>query len=316
MCIYRAANLPKNTLAEANKKKKLAETIKKREGKHDHEHHLEMLEITKKLNLDENYYKKFGLLKKSAVLMFYGRTNDSFDEIAKAVEIIKNQKELEKEKSESIQKRWKFKLGLDEGFELPFPLDKIHPNDIDDKMLQQCDLQPGMNISTVRLYIDNVSPFKWSEFSKNEFINRCIEQMYLDCEFIIEGKVNDIAKMKSQVEKLDELADMAEMFGEDGPPPEGMIGDDGEPIKIKAKKSKACKTFIDTGKCPNLKNKTCKFSHNPMELELITPDIKVKNLNGVIASQTHKLRYQKAPPQFVPAGKQDIMDSKYPSICC
>lgn len=40
------------------------------------------------LNLDENYNRKFGLLKKSCVLFFYGRYNDSFDEIAKAVKII------------------------------------------------------------------------------------------------------------------------------------------------------------------------------------------------------------------------------------
>jgi len=29
-------------------------------------------------------------------------------------------------------KRWKFKLGLDEGFELGIPLDKVHPDQITD----------------------------------------------------------------------------------------------------------------------------------------------------------------------------------------
>jgi hypothetical protein len=33
----------------------------------------------------DNFYKKFGILKKASVLLFYGRTNDAFDEIAKAV---------------------------------------------------------------------------------------------------------------------------------------------------------------------------------------------------------------------------------------
>ena len=39
---------------------------------------------------DENFCKKFGLLKKGCVLMFYQRHNDAFDELAKAVYIIKH----------------------------------------------------------------------------------------------------------------------------------------------------------------------------------------------------------------------------------
>jgi hypothetical protein len=49
----------------------------------------EMKEIQKKLNIDDNYCKKFGLLKKASVLTFYGRSNEAFNEIARAVAIIK-----------------------------------------------------------------------------------------------------------------------------------------------------------------------------------------------------------------------------------
>ena len=42
----------------------------------------------KERNLDTNYTIKFGLLKKACVLYFYGRFNDSFDEVAKAAKII------------------------------------------------------------------------------------------------------------------------------------------------------------------------------------------------------------------------------------
>jgi len=48
------------------------------------------------LKLDDNYTKKFGLLKKACVLYFYGRYGDAFDQIANAAEIIKNQREIEK----------------------------------------------------------------------------------------------------------------------------------------------------------------------------------------------------------------------------
>lgn len=76
MCLYRAANA--NALKENKHKAKIKP---------------EKIEDRKKIN-DENcnmFAKKFGLLKKANVLMFYGRSNDAFDEIAKAADIIKKQ---------------------------------------------------------------------------------------------------------------------------------------------------------------------------------------------------------------------------------
>jgi len=84
---------------------------------------------------DENFCKKFGYLKKGCVLMFYQRYNDAFDELAKAVNIIKYQKELENDKMDLIKQRWRFKLELDEGFEIPYAIDKVHPDDISDREL-------------------------------------------------------------------------------------------------------------------------------------------------------------------------------------
>ena len=49
-----------------------------------------MSTINKALDLDNNYTKKFGLFKKACVLFFYGRYNDAFEEIAKAVKIIQD----------------------------------------------------------------------------------------------------------------------------------------------------------------------------------------------------------------------------------
>lgn len=69
---------------------------------------------------DENFCKKFGYLKKGCVLMFYGRYNDAFAELGKAVQIIQLQEKLEKERQELIKSRWCFKLGLEDNFEIPF----------------------------------------------------------------------------------------------------------------------------------------------------------------------------------------------------
>jgi hypothetical protein len=54
------------------------------------------------VNIDDNYCKKFGLLKKASVLSYYGRENEAFNEIAKAVQIIKDQKQHDAAMYEAI----------------------------------------------------------------------------------------------------------------------------------------------------------------------------------------------------------------------
>ena len=46
---------------------------------------------------------------------------------------------------------------MDEGFEMPIPLDQIDPNKVDEKFLKKLDLQ-GVSVSTLKLYIEQVSP--------------------------------------------------------------------------------------------------------------------------------------------------------------
>ena len=65
-----------------------------------------------KKKVDDNYYVKFGHLKKAAVLKYYGRNNDAYDCIVKAAKLVVNQREIIKKRDEAIKDRWKFKLGL------------------------------------------------------------------------------------------------------------------------------------------------------------------------------------------------------------
>lgn len=66
----------------------LRKSLDKRESEEVKQEQKEMSQIMKILDLDNNYTVKFGLLKKACVLAFYGRYNDSFDEVAKAAKII------------------------------------------------------------------------------------------------------------------------------------------------------------------------------------------------------------------------------------
>lgn len=153
-------------------------SIERREPSEMRKDHAEMQEVMKQLNLDNNFTIKFGLLKKACVLFFYGRYNDSFEQVAKAAKIIQDQREIEKQKQALIEKRWKFKLGMDEGFEMPIPIDQIDPKKVDEKFLKKLDLQ-GVSVSTLKLYIEQVSPQANEEYSKHKFLNKCVEDFFL-----------------------------------------------------------------------------------------------------------------------------------------
>ena len=60
-------------------------------------------EEKKKKKVDDNYYVKFGHLKKAAVLKYYGRNNDAYDCIVKAAKIVVNQREINKKRDDAIQ---------------------------------------------------------------------------------------------------------------------------------------------------------------------------------------------------------------------
>ena len=187
----------------------------------------------------------------------------------------------------------------------------MHPDDIDYKQLES-NLGSAVPISTVKLYIENVSPFRIEEGSRDHYLNGCIEELYLQCEAAIQEKVDTIAKMKEHVTKLDELAEMTEMMGDEaGGGPTEIVDDEGRTVKVKPKKTKMCKTLLETGRCNGIKDKSCKFAHNAIELSLIPVSTKIRNLNAVITAQKHKLVYNKVLDSWVPAGKQDIREGKF-----
>lgn len=97
MCRYREAAqkvLTKKELPVDEDAPKSPRTIRKLKKKAEELEAKELAIDERKAQNDENcdkFAKKFGLLKKANVLMFYGRSNDAFDEIAKAAAIIKEQ---------------------------------------------------------------------------------------------------------------------------------------------------------------------------------------------------------------------------------
>lgn len=120
--------------------------------------------------------------------------------------------------------------------------------------------------------------------------------------------------MKKQVEKLDEEADLAEVMNSspDRSPEKGGFG--GGSMRIKKKKTKMCPTLLEKGSCPLVRErdreKRCQFAHNPIELDLIPAETKMKNLTGVIQQQNMKMRNMKPIEPWKPAKSGEIEHSK------
>ena len=122
--------------------------------------------------------------------------------------------------------------------------------------------------------------------------------------------------MKKQVEKLDEEADLLEAMqggaesSPDRSPEKGantMVSESGR--RIKPKKIKMCKNLLKLGKC-TLSPRRCPYAHNPMELDLIPVETKMKNLQGVIQSQTLKMKNMKPLEPWIPVKSGEIIHSK------
>lgn len=82
--------------------------------------------------------------------------------------------------------------------------------------------------------------------------------------------------MKEKVTQLDELADLEELQDDSD------LDVEDDSAKVKPAKTEMCKKLLQTGKCNQIKDKTCKFAHNAIELNLIPVSAKIKNLNTVI----------------------------------
>jgi hypothetical protein len=95
---------------------------------------------------------------------------------------------------------------------------------------------------------------------------------------MLEDKQNTIAKMKKQVEKLDEEADMMDGMSSS---PERSPEKGGFEKSFKSKKTKMCPNLLKSKVC-NLPTNKCPYAHNPIELDLIPVETKMKNLQGVI----------------------------------
>ena len=78
---------------------------------------------------------------------------------------------------EAISRRWKFKLGLDDGFEIPQEEQKKHPSEMDYEKIAKEVGQQGVTAATIKLYVEKTTPAIIQAGTKDTFLNLCIEEL-------------------------------------------------------------------------------------------------------------------------------------------
>ena len=83
----------------------------------------------------------------------------------------------------------------------------------------------------------------------------------------------------------------------------------GGTMRVKSKKTKMCPNLLSSGKC-TLPTHKCSYAHNPIQLDLIPVETKMKNLQGVIQSQTLKMKNMKPLEPWKPVKSGEVIHSK------
>jgi hypothetical protein len=173
----------------------------------------------------------------------------------------------------------------------------------------------------VRLYLEKVTPFSSQLYSKDNFLNKCVEELYLKAEATLDEKKQDIIKMTKSVTDMDEIREILSIGGADDPELiKQMMKEEGK--KYKSTKKKMCPYALEKKKCPDLKDGKCAFAHTPIELTVVRTDskkkysqgeldsfelgTKIKNMKKVIDFQSKKLRNMTPLTPWKPAKGGDV----------
>ena len=159
---------------------------------------------------EQNYAKKFGLLKKACVMFSYERYKDAFELIAEAAEIVKAENKIILEAERALAAKWKFRLGLPPKLDLTDHKDKILKEEvITERFVNSLDLG-DIDAPKVVTFINRTIKDKERKFSKNEYLSNQIELFYLQVDGKLWKQMKDIKKVKERVGQLEEIFDMQE----------------------------------------------------------------------------------------------------------
>ena len=154
------------------------------------------MKTTKKI--EDGFIVKFGLLKKGIVLFNKERYSDSFTNIAKAAEMVRQEKKEEDERLEENDKMWRFRCEIPP--DLKINKDVFLEKPITEKAVEK--LGVAITVQSLQLYLNKTASDATQQPSKNRFLNDQIELFYFQVRHQLSGQKNAIDRMKEKVSTL------------------------------------------------------------------------------------------------------------------
>ncbi|MDR3582440.1 MAG: hypothetical protein P4L67_04175 [Candidatus Pacebacteria bacterium] len=233
---------------------------------------------------DQDYTTKFGLLKKAAVLVNSERWGDAHKNILQAVKMVKKERLEEKQNRERKERRLKQELMIPMDLELNY--EELTSEPITKGRLEKLGID--VPIQKVQIIVEKMCGKDASAYSKNQFLNAQIVELYDAVDAAIKDRRKTLVTMKQKIESLESEPE-----------------DKGRRLKGKrlASATQMCEKIKHGEKCTN---KSCEYAHSAIELDFVGTENKIHNLQNTIKMSTEKLVKSRAREPWRPAKSGSI----------
>jgi hypothetical protein len=208
--------------------------------------------------IDQDYMKKFGQLKKAISLYSFRRYVDALNIMKKLKEKVDKEQVEINNKFKSLDEKWRKKLEIKE---------EINPEILDYQINQNVlnYFKIKIPLNTLLVYCDKMRKGnKYSIYNRHTYLNRKINEFYNTCVKTIKKYDVDAKHLVRQIEELDEWMSKKDRLKTENNKKElykKMVG---------KYKTEMCPNIIKLGHCPDSFS-GCKYAHNPNQLNLIPP---------------------------------------------
>jgi len=239
-----------------------------------HEKH----EFEERLNL------KVGYFRKACVLYENERYKDAFKNIAKAVEMVKNENRNDEEKEQKKSNQLKAQLGIDPSAYLTMDMlydtaKDGHGADTD----RSIESNPGLTRAKIKAYAEKMGYIGEQKVNVNEFLNYQIQEMYVKIEKALQGRVGDIDRLQKKIEKLEGFDEEVEEAHAE------LNAGMNESLSAKRRKQKS---LLPKGK---------------YDIDLVPVEKKIGNLQKTIKYIKHEMEQGQPPQAWKPTRHDNII---------
>lgn len=145
-----------------------------------------------------------GYYRKACILYENERYKDAFKNIAKAVEMVKNESKNEEEREQKKSHDLKVKLGIDPSAFLT--MDMLYDTGKNDGAETDRSLEDnnGITKAKIKAYAEKMGYIGGEQkVDVNGFLNYQIQEMYIKIEKALQGRIGDIDRLQKKIEKLE-----------------------------------------------------------------------------------------------------------------